>query len=71
MNPNLPALLAAMLLCSACGLAETGSAAATVAAAKKAELERAQAVQAQLHQQLDASAEVQRQRMQAMEEAGR
>ena len=34
MNPNLPALLAAMLLCSACGLAETGSAAATVAAAK-------------------------------------
>lgn len=68
---SIPAVIATAVLCAGCGVAETGTAAATIAAAKKQELEQAQAVQQQLQEQIDASMKLQQERLKAVEESAR
>lgn len=65
------AVIATAALCAGCGVAETGTAAAAIAAAKKQELEQAQAMQQQLRQQIEANTQLQQDRLKAMEESAR
>jgi len=65
------AIVLAAALVTACGVADGGSAAATVAAAKKQELEQARATQERFQRQLDAGLAAQQERLRQMEEASR
>lgn len=61
MKMLVPLCLTALL--GACGVADTGGAAATAAAAKVKEAEQAKAVEAQVRQQLDEAARLQAERL--------
>lgn len=70
MKKLIPALAGAVI-CSACGVADTAVGAATVAQAKKQELESARAAQEKIMQQLNQSQRTAEDRLKAAEEANR
>ena len=70
-RPSLGASLAAAALLTACGLADTGSSAASVAKLKTQEAEQARAAKAQVESQLDAAREQAEQRRKEIEAATR
>ncbi|MCB1956411.1 MAG: hypothetical protein KDG55_12090 [Rhodocyclaceae bacterium] len=63
--------LIAALLCFGCGVADTATATATIAAAKKQELENARVLQQQVQQDINASMQGREAQLEKMERESR
>lgn len=71
MGIRLALAIAAATLLGGCGVADSGSAVATVAAARQKELESARAMQERIQREVDASMQARQQQLERMEQAGR